>query len=98
DRSLGLVRDLRLVSPQELEQRFSYHVTSYPGLHGRMPLPADERAFMLDLPEGFNPRARRLAHQWYREAGSPVAYAQRVLDWFRQEAFFYTLQPPTLGE
>lgn len=98
DRSLGLVRDMRLVSQQELEQRFAYSVTSYPGLIGRMPLTDEERAFMLDLPAGFNPRARSMARQWRDQAGSPQAYAQRLLDWFREEAFYYTLQPPLLGE
>lgn len=98
DRSLGLVRDMRLVSQQELEQRFAYSVTSYPGLAGQIPLADGERAFMLQLPEGFNPRAHTMARQWRDQAASPQAYAQRLLNWFREEPFYYTLQPALLGE
>jgi protein-glutamine gamma-glutamyltransferase len=98
DTRLGLVRDLRLVSREELNQRRDYRVTSYPALRSSMPMsPADE-AISLQLPEGFNPRAREMARRWYREAGSAEAYANRLLRWFREESFYYTLEPPLLGE
>ncbi len=50
------------------------------------------------LPAGFNPRARQVAENWYRDAGSPQAYMQRVLRYFTEQPFYYTLQPPALGK
>lgn len=53
----------------------------------------------LQLPPDFNPRARELAESWRRELGNDnPAIVRRMLDYFRQQAFFYTLSPPLLGE
>jgi hypothetical protein len=51
----------------------------------------------LQLPDGYNPRARALASEWRAEAASDEAFIERVLGWFNREAFVYTLQPPLLG-
>ena len=51
-----------------------------------------------DLPVGFNPRARQLAENWYRDAGSPQAYMRKVLAHFASQPFYYTLEPPKLGQ
>ena len=52
----------------------------------------------LQLPPGGNPQARALAASWRATAGSPEAISRAALQLFRQEAFFYTLRPPLLGE
>ncbi|WP_111656787.1 transglutaminase TgpA family protein [Isoalcanivorax indicus] len=96
-RDIGLVRDFRLVRDADLEQRYAYTVTSYPLLKAAMPLPDWERDFNLSLPESGNGRSRLLAEDWFRRAeGDPRRYAERILRWFREEAFFYTLEPPLL--
>ncbi|MGP1677568.1 MAG: transglutaminase TgpA family protein [Burkholderiales bacterium] len=51
----------------------------------------------LQLPAGFNPRARRLAEQWAAGGATDAAIAQKALRFFREESFFYTLEPPLLG-
>ncbi|WP_153115550.1 transglutaminase TgpA family protein [Rhodocyclus tenuis] len=49
----------------------------------------------LQLPEGFNPRARALAAGWRGEA--PGQIINRALSFFGEQSFAYTLQPPLLG-
>ena len=61
----------------------------------------------LQLPPTGNARSRQLAASW-RETigqqenisteGKAAAIAQRALQWFHQEPYFYTLEAPLLGE
>ena len=50
----------------------------------------------LRLPHGANPRSRELAERWRDEFRLPELISRAALDHFRQENFFYTLQPPLL--
>ena len=49
----------------------------------------------LQLPRG-NPRTAEFARDLRERSGSDRAYIAAVLDWFRNEAFVYTLAPPLL--
>jgi transglutaminase-like putative cysteine protease len=51
----------------------------------------------LRLPRNANPRARELAESWRRESADPERISDAALRLFREEPFFYTLQPPLLG-
>lgn len=51
----------------------------------------------LRLPTGFNPRARQLAQQWRADSRTPGKVVDHALRYFNQQQFFYTLQPPLLG-
>lgn len=51
----------------------------------------------LQLPAGFDPRARRLAQEWAADGASGATIAQKALNYFREQGFVYTLQPPVLG-
>ncbi len=44
-----------------------------------------------------NPRARSLATQLRAGSGDDAAYVRSVLSMFRQQNFYYTLEPPALG-
>jgi transglutaminase-like putative cysteine protease len=52
----------------------------------------------LRLPRELNPRARELAEAWRREFSDAEKISAAALRLFRAENFFYTLQPPLLGE
>lgn len=52
----------------------------------------------LRLPAGLNPRTRELAAEWRRTFAGPQQISAAVLRFFREEKFFYTLQPPLLGQ
>jgi len=52
----------------------------------------------LELPGDANPQSRSFARRLRQSAASDEDYLRRILAMFRQEQFFYTLQPPALGE
>jgi len=56
------------------------------------------RAQSLRLPANLNPRTRQLAREWQETLGDPERISAAALRFFRDEKFFYTLQPPLLGE
>ena len=59
----------------------------------REPNPADR-----DIALRTNPRTVAFAHQLRAEAASDTDYLHRILQMFREQNFYYTLQPPALGE
>lgn len=52
----------------------------------------------LRLPHGLNQRSRELAAGWREKFTTPERISGAALLFFRQEAFFCTLQPPLLGQ
>ncbi len=52
----------------------------------------------LRLPPNLNPHTRQLAREWQETYGAPERISDAALRFFRDENFFYTLQPPLLGE
>lgn len=93
---IGIGRDYRLVSEQPLHVRRAFEVESWPTMPRALALDPWERERNLQLPPASNPRAAALARQWRAEAGSDAAFIQRVLGWFNQAPFHYTLEPPRL--
>lgn len=94
-----LTRDYRLAYQTAVYSRLAYDVESWPGLRADVDeLPRWLQNQSLQLPAGGNPEARRMASRWHLAAGSDERYVRHVLDFFREERFFYTLEPPLLGE
>lgn len=90
--------DLQWLSKNPLNQRLRYLIEAdldyRLDAHG---LSATSRARTLALPQG-NPQARTLAAQWASTQGDGQAIVDQALNLFRNEAFFYSLKPPLLGE
>ncbi len=87
-------RDLFLAADKPVRQLTRYTVASSP--HYRTAaLGAAERARALQLPAA-NPAARALGAQWRAQAADDAAVVERALDYFREEPFHYTLEPPPL--
>jgi hypothetical protein len=42
--------------------------------------------------------ARKMAQTWRASYGSDEAYISALLRWFTKSQFYYTLEPPPLGE
>jgi hypothetical protein len=82
-----------------VRQRIRYEMTSHTsyrlGYEGLSPL---ERRRALQLPDGYNWRARALAQNMRRAARDGRDMVDQVLGMFRNQQFFYTLTPPLLGE
>lgn len=52
----------------------------------------------LHLPADINPKARALAARWAARHHTPEQISSEALQFFRDKDFYYTLQPPLLGE
>lgn len=89
------LHDYRIYSPAILENKLQYAVRSWPQTRLGVELSNWRRRIETRLPEG-NPRTRELAARLLLEAGSAPAFVDAVLNHFRAQPFFYTLQPPLL--
>jgi transglutaminase-like putative cysteine protease len=78
-----------------VSERITYVVTSHTR-YTTGPLTTPERSAALALPD-ISPRVREFADRLRAQHADPVARAQEVLNYFRNEEFFYTLTPPLLG-
>lgn len=62
----------------------------------------DENRFQLsrltNLPDGVNPKSRKLAKQLTKNAVGVDEKVARIIDYFKQNGFVYTLKPPLLGK
>lgn len=91
--------DYQMLSNTPVRQRVRYEMTSHTsyrlGYEGLTPL---ERRRGLQLPEGYNWRARALAQNMRKAARDERDMVDQVLGMFRTQQFFYTLTPPLLGE
>jgi len=88
--------DLQLWSEQPISTLSSFHLESATGYRVNEPLPNLMRVTDLRLPEGRNERSLALAREMRERAGSDEAFIAAVLAKFRDEQYFYTLQPPRL--
>jgi transglutaminase-like putative cysteine protease len=89
-------RQHQLSSMQPIDQRVSYNAVSYPQYRA-----GDAGGYLFQayvrLPPDGNPRTRELARDLRREAADDESFVNAVLNLFRAEEFYYTLEPPPLG-
>ncbi len=91
-----LSADFQLRRKQPVKQRIRYQARSV--LRYRTgPLSAGERQRALQLPDNVTSRMRMLVAEWRRQSTDDAELVARSLDYFRNQAFFYTLYPPLLG-
>jgi transglutaminase-like putative cysteine protease len=93
----NVTTDHVLISRPPVRARVRYDMRSYTSFINRGADEADETRRALQLPRGFNPRARELAQSWAAGAASGAAVTEKALSYFREQEFFYTLEPPLLG-
>lgn len=88
----------QLLSRMPVRSRMNYEVRSVTGQ--RWGKAEDQQTLNAnrDLPRHSNPRARALAQSWRRELADDEAIVQRMLSYFREQPFAYTIEPPPLGE
>jgi len=90
--------DLQLLSDADyrISTLTSFRLESAPNYSVSGPLPNLMRASDLRLPDGRNQRSIALAREMRERAGSDAAFIAAVLAKFRNEQYFYTLEPPRL--
>lgn len=88
----------QLARMQPLDQRTTYSAVSYTDFRLGRRLSSFRRNSYTRLPETGNERSRALARELRASAGSDEVFINQVLQKFNREEFFYTLEPPALGE
>jgi transglutaminase-like putative cysteine protease len=91
-----LKADHTLVANSALKERIRYTVKS-----GTVQSSGNLRQWetaALELPEKGNPKAAALARDWASMAGTPENVVETALEFFRNNGFVYTLNPPLLGQ
>ena len=87
----------QLVRAQPIDQRVAYDAVSYTEFSTNADLGNYARSWYQRLPDASNPRTQSVAREMHSAAGSDNAYIEAVLRKFNTEEFFYTLEPPPLG-
>jgi transglutaminase-like putative cysteine protease len=80
-----------------IDQRIAYKVVSYPEYRVQTEISSLYRNWYSSVPENSNQRTVELARAMRAEAGNNRAFIEAVLAKFNKEEFFYTLEPPPLG-
>ncbi|OGT70009.1 MAG: hypothetical protein A3H44_14950, partial [Gammaproteobacteria bacterium RIFCSPLOWO2_02_FULL_57_10] len=92
-------RNYSLQTSKPVSQRTRYQVRSYLEHQTDLQLSGTQRARSLQLPEDDNnPLSQAMVREWRAASRTDSEYVQRVMSHFREEPFFYTLNPPVLGE
>jgi protein-glutamine gamma-glutamyltransferase len=93
----SLTGDYMLVQSAPLARPIDVTAVSHTRVRAIEALTDAARRRDLKLPAGRNPRTLEFARELRRAHPLDRDYAQAVLDLFRREEFFYTLEPPPLG-
>ncbi len=89
--------DYQLTANKPSSDRRVYRLTSYPHYVLQPELPPEVRQLSLRWPHKRNPRTLDFAQQLRAEGLSDEQLVGRVLQMYREQEFFYTLEPPPLG-
>ena len=89
--------DFQWLSYRPVRERIRYEATSWPH-YNTGPLEPQLRKAALQLPEQVSTRVEALVRDWRTRADSDRAVVQQALDYFHEQPFVYTLQPPRLGD
>ncbi|MES1190311.1 MAG: DUF3488 and transglutaminase-like domain-containing protein [Steroidobacter sp.] len=91
-----MLPDLQLRSAEPIAQLTAVEVQSATAYQLDQQLSSYARRMDTRLPHTTNPRSHELAQQMRQQAGDDATYINNVLRMFRQQHFYYTLEPPPL--
>lgn len=90
-----LTGSLELLNPRPIDRRLAWRGKSAAvGSFRDAAPPPSTRA----LPAARNPRTLAYARELRNSSASDAAYLRRILTGFREQSFYYTLNPPALGD
>lgn len=95
--NIFITHDRQLYRTEPIGDSFSYDATSYLDHVSRGPLSILGRRQETQLPATRNPRTLALAKQLRQGAPDDAAYADKVLDWFRDNGLEYSFEPDPTG-
>lgn len=92
-----LEMDYQMTTRRSITSLYSYDVISNPDHIDSPELRRAFRSAALELPPDFNPRTMELMRSWRQETPDDRELAARALQYFNQQEFRYTLNPPLLS-
>ncbi|MGD9842829.1 MAG: transglutaminaseTgpA domain-containing protein [Steroidobacteraceae bacterium] len=92
-----LTSNAQLIAWQPVTQLIAVDVVAATDYQLGGSLSAAMRRIDTRLQGALNPRSRVLANEMYTASNDPASYVNAMLKLFREQAFFYTLEPPKLG-
>ncbi len=92
-----LTTDFQLTSKNKVNDLRRYRTESRLAYQFGMDESEDYLKLTLSYPQEFNPKTIALGKSLARQHGDSMDIVDAVLSMFRNEAFFYTLNPPLLG-
>jgi len=96
-RGTRMEMDYQLTSTHPITKLVSYDMASDPDFVDSPTLRSAFRRAALELPADFNPRTLEMMRSWREETPDDIQLISRVLRWFNQEEFRYTLNPELLS-
>ena len=94
----GFSPDLQLLASNEITERVRYDVASFVDFDLQVNAPKEGLRHWLQLPREFNPNTQRFADDLRTQFQDDTALINATLQFFHNEKFSYTLQPPLLGQ
>lgn len=92
-----MAQQQELVRAQPIDQRIIYDAVSYPEYDLSPDLHPLYRRLYLRVPDDSNPRTERFAEELRARFADDEQLVDAALRTFREEEYYYTLQPPALG-
>ena len=90
--------NFRLAVRKPLESTFAYDVVTWPESSLQPELSPWRREAELALPSNLNPLTREWVERQVNAVGNGPELIARVLSYFREQPFYYTLQPPKIDD
>lgn len=95
---VSLTRDFRLISAEPVHTMMRYRGASYQGASMDLQLPEWLRIRETQLPDDDNPRIIAFAKDLAASSDGDEDFLAKVLQFIRDQQFFYTLSPPLLSD
>lgn len=89
--------DFQVHSKQPVTARLRYQATSHLAYRANLEEVPYQLIRALQLPQGLNPRSRKLAAEWRSSLPNDDAIIRAAITRYNRESFVYTLEPPLLG-
>jgi protein-glutamine gamma-glutamyltransferase len=98
DQPARIAPDLQLLAQEPVNARVRYDVASIIDFDLQASETATAMQDWLALPPGFDPRTHEFAANLRKQSSDNAELVNKVLQFFREQPFRYTLQPPLLGQ
>jgi transglutaminase-like putative cysteine protease len=96
DNPAHFTRNMQIVAEHPIDTRLRYDTVSYTSYALDADGPLEFRARWLQLPPRSDPKAHEFAARLRAQSADDAAYIGKVLAYFHEQQFSYTLQPPAL--